>query len=197
MNFNSYSDLQAAIASYLKRNNLTDQIPSFIALAEVRINRDLNNMPQALTAWNITPTQNFVTLPGDFNSLERVVYGDTPLTWIPFSQAKNSNESYNAGFYTIVGQKLWINTSIQTGQKLSVYYYQNIEPLSDANISNWVLEEAYDLYLYAALMEASPYLVNDARIGVWQQAYAQGVASMQQNAKQSTTTADKLIMKRG
>lgn len=36
-----YASLQTAIADWLARADLTDQIPTFITLAEARLNRDL------------------------------------------------------------------------------------------------------------------------------------------------------------
>ena len=39
--FKSYSDLKTQVANYLARQDLTDKIPTFIELAEIRLNRDL------------------------------------------------------------------------------------------------------------------------------------------------------------
>jgi hypothetical protein len=36
--FDSYDDFQETVAGYLQRNNLEDQIPWFIELAEIRLN---------------------------------------------------------------------------------------------------------------------------------------------------------------
>jgi hypothetical protein len=43
--------------------------------------------------------------------------------------------------------------------------------LDDTNQSNWLTEYAPQLLLYASLLEATPFLKNDERIGVWQQMY--------------------------
>ena len=37
----TYSDLKTAIANYLARTDLTDQIPDFIRFAEIRLRREL------------------------------------------------------------------------------------------------------------------------------------------------------------
>ena len=39
--FTDYTTLQSTIADYLARTDLTDQIPEFIKLGEVRLARDL------------------------------------------------------------------------------------------------------------------------------------------------------------
>ncbi|MCA8339884.1 hypothetical protein LGM81_29625, partial [Burkholderia multivorans] len=44
-----------------------------------------------------------------------------------------------------------------------------IEPLSETNESNWLLEDAPDIYLFGALHEAAVYVRDDARATVWMQ----------------------------
>jgi len=41
MAISTYSELQTAVANWLDRDDLTDRIPEFIALAEARFNRVL------------------------------------------------------------------------------------------------------------------------------------------------------------
>lgn len=50
-------------------------------------------------------------------------------------------------------------------------YWELPALLDDANQTNWLTEYAPNLLLYAALLEATPYLKNDDRIPVWQQFY--------------------------
>jgi hypothetical protein len=37
-----------------------------------------------------------------------------------------------------------------------------------------------DVYLYGALMEAEPFLMNDARVQLWATAYQQAIADLQE-----------------
>jgi hypothetical protein len=46
-------------------------------------------------------------------------------------------------------------------------YYAKIPALSDAATTNWLLGVAPDVYLYGSLMEAAPYLDDDARVQTW------------------------------
>jgi hypothetical protein len=46
-------------------------------------------------------------------------------------------------------------------------YWQRFTPLSDVAPVNEILATYPELYLYGALIEAEPYLVNDERIGIW------------------------------
>ena len=52
-----------------------------------------------------------------------------------------------------------------------VLYYELPPLLSSVNQTNWLTEYAPQLLLYGTLLEATPFLKNDERIGVWQQFY--------------------------
>ena len=67
MSITTYSELQTAVANWLKRSDLTANIPDFIRLAEVRIKSLLDLMDLEVTA-GLTVTQNSdtVALPADF-----------------------------------------------------------------------------------------------------------------------------------
>jgi hypothetical protein len=41
MSIATYSELKTAVANYLARTDLTDQIPDFIRFAEIRLRREL------------------------------------------------------------------------------------------------------------------------------------------------------------
>ena len=53
------------------------------------------------------------------------------------------------------------------------------EPLSDAEPVNTVLSIAPDVYLYGALVEASPYIKDDERIPVWEQRFSTALAELE------------------
>jgi hypothetical protein len=65
-----------------------------------------------------------------------------------------------------------------TGQ-LSLVYRQGISPLGANNATNWLLKKAPDLYLYAALAEAEPFLKNEARLPLWRSMMEEGISDVQ------------------
>ena len=46
MSISTYAELKTAIANFLARTDLTDQIPNFIQLAEARLSRELETRDQ-------------------------------------------------------------------------------------------------------------------------------------------------------
>lgn len=46
MSISTYAELKTAIANFLARTDLTEQIPNFIQLAEARLSRELETRDQ-------------------------------------------------------------------------------------------------------------------------------------------------------
>jgi hypothetical protein len=65
-----------------------------------------------------------------------------------------------------------------TAYTVSMLYYAKPTALSDANTSNVFMANCADALLYGALLEAEPYLMNDARLQVWSSLYNNAVASL-------------------
>ena len=171
----TYTTLQAAVASWLARSDLTAQIPDFIALAEARFNRDLrlNSMLQRDTT---VATSDYVALPSDW--LEHVsiaVVNDgtvlRPLTYVSneeFNRLRLQNLTGTFRYYTIQDTNIALLPAMSAGAvTLEIFYYGKITPLSASNASNWLLARAPDLYLYSSLMAADVFLQNDDRLQIW------------------------------
>lgn len=181
MPFTSYDDLQTSIGRWLKRNNLADSAPDFIALAEARLNRRIR-VRQMRTYFTITPSTAFITLPGDYNEAIRLTYGDQRLTFMSEDEADvcmNNAGQFNR--YTIAGNKIWLLTLVDGVTKFTLHYYQGIESLSESNTSNWLLEDAPDVYLYASLVEAEAFIKNDDRVAGWKAALDTALTDLESN----------------
>lgn len=61
---------------------------------------------------------------------------------------------------------------------VEILYYQLPPLLDDEHQSNWLTENAPELLLYGTLLEATPFLKNDERIGVWQAMYDRSAAML-------------------
>lgn len=75
--------------------------------------------------------------------------------------------------------------------------YKDFAALSNQNSSNWILSNYPDVYLYGALLEAAPYLMEDARVGVWGELYAIAVKTLKgtvDNAELDTYNGLKLAI---
>jgi hypothetical protein len=69
----------------------------------------------------------------------------------PTERYTNQNQySFEAGGIRLFGSG--------NGTAYNLYYTPVIEPLSDDNTTNWLLDNAPDLYLYASALEAAIYI---------------------------------------
>ena len=182
----TYSGLQAAIADWLGRDDLGDQIPVFIRMAEKRMDRELRLRVMEQTATAALPAgTHVVELPehredGDW----RVFLEMRDLAWTgggivrnlryapPDDYVVQSQASGLPGQYTIIGNRLYIMPKPDGAGELRLTYYGEIPPLSDIQSTNNVLQMFPDLYLYGSLVESGPYTRSSAPLETWAEYYA-------------------------
>lgn len=73
-------------------------------------------------------------------------------------------------------------------------YYQIPALLDDTNQTNWWTDYAPNAILYAALLESTPFLKNDARIPVWEGFYNRAIAAL--NGEDERQIVDRTIIRR-
>ena len=70
MSISTYSELKTAVANFLARSDLTDQIPNFIQLAEARLSRELETRDQEKRATaTLTSGDEYIALPTDMREV--------------------------------------------------------------------------------------------------------------------------------
>ena len=83
MAFTSYSELKTTVANYLARSDLTTQIPDFIRLGEIRLQRDLRTRQMLVVATaSTTGNDSTVGLPTNFLEMRDIHLNTTPVTAI-------------------------------------------------------------------------------------------------------------------
>lgn len=178
-----YATLQTAVADYLAVDNLTSFIPNFIQNAEGKIYRSLRFSGNE-TALSVTISGGTATVPTDYLelkyanvvassyiSLERVtperIYAEWPVRSgsSPPSAISRSGSTFifgpYPGDYTITG-----------------IYYKRLPSLSVSNTTNWFTSYAPEVLLYAALLEAQTFVLNDKRIPTWQSMLQQAMQTV-------------------
>lgn len=173
----NYSDLKAAVASYLARSDLTSQIPDFITLAEKKVARRLNFGLRETTASVTTSAGGTVAMPSDYSQMRAVLYNNKPLNNIPVEAANaySTTGGVPIGF-SIVGQTLYVWPA--QAVTVTLFYHQEFTALSDASPTNWLMTDAPDLYLYGALLEAHAFIRDDDRLPIWKQAFEEALDAL-------------------
>lgn len=168
----TYTDLTNRISGYLKgRTDLTDRIPEFITLAEKRINRKLRVEEMVSTATLTAAAE--MTLPTDFLEADAVVYEQTPkVVLLPGSKRTAQrlyayNDTGIPRMYRMRGASMLLHPTPQSAEDVTVEYYAEPDGLTSDNATNTIFPKYADVYLWAAMAEASLYLMDDVRAEQW------------------------------
>lgn len=185
MSYTNYSDLQASVAGYLGRSDLTTQIPDFIRFAELRLGRELRTRQMLNSATAPTIANDARTaLPTDFLEIRDLfIQGNPrrPLTYLSPSAFTREAKADSIGlpvFYTILASEFKYAPIPDTAYTLEILYYAKPTFLSTSNTSNVFLANYPDALLYGALIEAEPYLINDARSQLWATLYDRAIKNI-------------------
>ena len=202
MSFATYSDLQTSIANYLARSDLTSIIPDFITLAENRLRRELRIRQMLKSVTTVTVANDAtVEIPSDFLEIRDFVVMTNPIQPLSYSSPSslsNDPRTSQVGVpksYTILASEFQVAPAPDGVYTLKLLYYAAPAYLSSNNTTNVFLTTAPDGLLYGALVEAEPYLMNDARINTWGSMYDRAISSLIKSDEEGQYSGVPLAMK--
>jgi hypothetical protein len=202
MSFATYSDLQTSIGNYLARSDLTSQIPDFITFAENRLRRELRirQMLKSVTTATVSG-DNTIEIPSDFLQVRDFVVMTNPIQPLSYSSPSalsNDPRASEVGVplsYTILANDFQVSPSPDGIYTVKMLYFAAPAYLSSSNTTNVFLTTAPDALLYASLIEAEPYLMNDARINTWGTMYDRAIGSLTKSDEEGQYSGVPLAMK--
>jgi hypothetical protein len=171
MALSNYTELKAAVASWIVRTDLTTQIPDFISLYEADANRRIRIRQNMTTAQlSLVAGTASVALPNDFLEDVELNYDDTAealsrssFDLIDRYQTTDSSASRPA-LYAITGSTITFETEADATYTLNLRYYKKWNIAVDT--TNWLLSNAPDAYLFGSVAEAAMYLHDDRLLQV-------------------------------
>jgi hypothetical protein len=151
-------------------------IPDFITLAEAKLNRELRL--RAMENTSIGTVAQSISLPTGYIEMRGISVGSGNSTWnLTYTPPSNINsEAGTPVNYSIIGDTLYF-LPYGTAYSYSITYYKAFDALSGG--VNWLITNAPDVYLYATLLEAAPYIKDDSRIGIWAQLLIDSISRLQ------------------
>ena len=185
MALDTYAGLQTAIAGFLNRDDLTAIIPTFIDLAEAQIKRDVRHWRMEARS-SVSLGSRYTVLPTDWVETIRLTIGTSTAKALTLVSVRDMDAMRAGGadatgkpeYYAHVAGSIEVYPSPDTAYTMELYYTQAVPALTDVATTNWLLADSPDVYLYGALVQSAPYLVEDARTAVWAAFYAAGVKRM-------------------
>jgi hypothetical protein len=178
----NYATLQTAVADYLARSDLTTFIPNFIQNAENKLYRTMNLRAEE-TALSVSISSGVAAVPSDFKALKFAYVDGNPvdlLDWVSIHELYRdySNRSETSSNPSVISRE---GTNFVFGPKatgtLKGIYYKKFAGLRTTD-STWYVVNAPETLLFGALLEAKPFIMDDARIAVWKMFYDEAVLTL-------------------
>jgi hypothetical protein len=193
MAISTYAQLQAACASWLVRGDLTARIPEFITLAEARLNRVLRaRLAEADRSLTGTIGSRTISLPSEF--AESLACWITPtgsterceLRFVDPSLLTVFSDRGRPAAWTIDGPNLAFERPLDAAYPITLRMLAKYA-LSDDAPTNTLLTNAPDVYLFATLAEAGPFLRDAELAAAYETKLARAIAEL--NAKDHRSRA--------
>ena len=176
----NYATLQDHIEDTLNRADLESVVPNFIQQFEKQAMRDFR-LRKVATRGVYSLSADGQTLPTDFYRMESWYHdGGTyfgPIQIVSPDEIGRLKGAYGESgvpqFAAIIPGYENAAATVRFAPEpdgtynTQMVYERVIAALSDTNTTNYLLIEAPDIYLYGALVESSPYLKDDQRVGLW------------------------------
>lgn len=199
MALTTYAELKTSVGDWLNRSDLTTAIPDFISLAEAQIERNLRTR-QMIVRSTASLTTEYSAVPDDFLEAKTFKLDTSPPTPLQFETIDSMDNlsvvytsSGKPAYFSVVGNQFRFIPTPDTTYTGELTYYAKLSKLSSTNTSNWLLTAAPDIYLYGALMQAAPYLQDDARITVWAALYKNGLEELKLSDDRGSTSGGVLV----
>ena len=169
MALTNYTDLQAAIASWMVRSDLTSVIPDFITLFEATANRRLR-VRQQETVGTITMSSGVGTVPTDYLAWKRMTWPGSTVMQLEYVHPDWRRAAYPTQpsgvpkVWTIEGSSIITSPYDTNNTSLNFLYYAKVPALAT---TNWLMTAHPDLYLFGSLVEAQAYVLDAEKAVLW------------------------------
>ncbi len=196
----NYSELQSVIADFANRQDLADQIPTFIQLTEARLNRDIRHWRQEKRAQAQVTGERF-PLPCDWVETIKVTADGKPLRLADAYQVDSVDNASQRAFvanhyYRHTGDELELIPASDGPVDFEIEYVAKVPSLSEEQPTNWLLEEFPDVYIYGVMLQVAPFLHDDQRLPLWSQAYGEAVSAANISSDKAKYSGSALRMQR-
>jgi hypothetical protein len=143
----------------------------------------------------------FETIPVDFLETRALkltsTNPDTPMSFMTMDALDQESTKFTGSgrprFFGVVGTEFRFVPTPDASYTAEIVYFANINKLSASVATNFILTSSSDIYLYGALLQAAPYLQDDARIQVWATLYERALNDLQMADDRGSTSGGKLI----
>lgn len=212
----TYLQLRTQITDWLKRKDLSTQIPSFVSLGEKLLVDGLSNermKARPLRVQEMEATKvyspgdadtdgdpiSIITLPNNYIEANYLMYGlqDTERAAAQTVIQGREHQGKPAYFYRELNTMVFSPMPEESNNVTLNYYHDPISgTLVNDGDTNIILTSYPNLYLYAALVSAEPFLFNEKRLPLWTTLLMNGIRSANDRHIKEKTSGGRKVMGR-
>jgi hypothetical protein len=211
MAITTYTELQAAVANWLARSDLSSRVPEYIAMAEGWIAYGLdmgqiNVPPLRIRAMEATATPSMVAgtqtvaLPTRYVAMRNIYINTNPVRKLsPVSPEQRIFEHpvTTAGrpeFFSVEGDNIVFDKVPDSSDALSILYYARFAAFTTGSDTNWLLTNSPNTYLFGALY-ASSTMTGNPKGAQWLGSFMGAISSLNNSDKSDRYSGGALQMR--
>lgn len=194
----TYDSLITTVEQWLERKDtaVVNQIPTFITLCEFEVAQQIKTLGQIEVAQGTFLANNpVVPKPARWRKTVSMSVGVTksPMFVRKYEYLTNYAAQSTPDtplYYGDYDYDNWFITPAPVADtQFEALVYQRIPPLSSANQTNWITNNAPNVMIYGTLLQAMPFLKNDARVATFKAQYDAAMAALK--TEDITRTGDR------
>lgn len=181
----NYGSIRSHFKALLNRSDITDALAdTFIDQGIVRIQRSLRiPIMEKIYEFNVTTTIDSIVVPDDYLEAISIYHDKHELERVPLGDMLALKDNGNTGiprYFCRQGNKILMSPEPSKGT-VSINYYSEFPEMATDTDENSLARVASDLIIYAALVYASDYFL-DERAQVFDQKYLYFMTELQEQA---------------
>lgn len=197
MALSTYVELQASVASWLARSDLTTPIVDMIRMCEAEFNRTLRCREMEQRAY-ATATE-YMAMPTGYLEMRSIQLNETPKVALEMVAPEILDANYSSAsgeprVYCLLANQIQLGPAPDGTYTVEIDYYEVIPPLA-SNTTNWLLTAYPDLYLYGSLLRAGGYLRDPQLLGGFQQAYGEVMRQLVTSDRRARWSGSRLAVR--
>lgn len=184
MALTNYADLQASVAGWLHRTDMGTIIPDLIALAEKRINGDLDaRLQDTVVTLSTVNSGQFISIPSDVINIRSLTIQSNPNQVLNYLTPDQFNTQYAAASsgvprsFTVIGSSITLGPVPDAVYPIQCIYKASVPVLSMSG-TNWLMTNYPQVYLMATLCQSVMYTRDMASLSAWEQQYKEAIQSV-------------------
>jgi hypothetical protein len=207
----NYSEIIAAAKLYADRLDaeVNISVPTFVLMAEARINRVLKIGEQTHRIYTKTiKDKEYYTLPPEYNGMRIVQFnskGVDEKDSIPINLEYATPEhildlqinpnSRSGNFYTIANNQIQVFPILAENGTLEMIFYRKVPNLSNVTPDNWMSIDNPDIYVSGICAEIELFVKNYEASSLWDNRMTRAIGELKNNDVDKRWTGSTLVMR--